>query len=402
MGGRAKYDLTNKTSRAKLAPRPKPYFTSLQPRLTLGWVRQSKTETGRWVRREEIGRDDAGSPIHKTRQIGLADDLAPADGHLTLSFQQAARLAADPNAGGDGALTLASAIDIYAQHMRTRSKYADSDRKRLVDTMSEALLRTPVVKLSKEAVEGWFSSLVRPSSNADPDAERRSKDSANRTLTILRAALNYVTTSRPDEITDDRAWRLVKRFRAVARPRTVHFATDDVLRWIDAAEQLNPALAVLMEGAFHTGARFGELRMCDVRHFDPKQAHLHIPFGKTGPRNVLLPAEANAFFKRVTARRKPNEPLFPMQNGERWEEVRYRRPLRYALRNAGLNPEAVFYTLRHSNASRRIEHGQPLLLIAEELGTSVKMLEENYGKFLQEQRRRLIEETAPRLRPRDE
>jgi hypothetical protein len=37
-------------------------------------------------------------------------------------------------------------------------------------------------------------------------------------------------------------------------------------------------------------------------------------------------------------------------------------------------------------------------MLAENVGTSVKMIEANYGKFLAATRRAMIERTAPRLR----
>jgi hypothetical protein len=48
--------------------------------------------------------------------------------------------------------------------------------------------------------------------------------------------------------------------------------------------------------------------------------------------------------------------------------------------------------------SRAIERGMPLTLLAENVGTSVKMIEKNYAHMLAASRRALVERTAPRLR----
>ena len=45
-----------------------------------------------------------------------------------------------------------------------------------------------------------------------------------------------------------------------------------------------------------------------------------------------------------------------------------------------------------------IERGMPLLVLAENVGTSVAMIESNYAHLLAEKRRELIEQHSPRLR----
>lgn len=71
--------------------------------------------------------------------------------------------------------------------------------------------------------------------------------------------------------------------------------------------------------------------------------------------------------------------------------------MKEALRRAGLNPEATFYALRHSHISRCIEGGVPLNVIAENCGTSVRMIETTYAKVLATKRREFIARGAPSL-----
>ena len=56
------------------------------------------------------------------------------------------------------------------------------------------------------------------------------------------------------------------------------------------------------------------------------------------------------------------------------------------------------YSFRHSYISIAIERGMPLPLIAENVGSSVKMIEETYFHMILEKRREMVERTAPRLR----
>ena len=55
------------------------------------------------------------------------------------------------------------------------------------------------------------------------------------------------------------------------------------------------------------------------------------------------------------------------------------------------------YALRHTYVSMAIEGGMPLNVIAENCGTSVRMIEKTYSKILAENRRDFIERGAPKL-----
>jgi integrase len=62
-----------------------------------------------------------------------------------------------------------------------------------------------------------------------------------------------------------------------------------------------------------------------------------------------------------------------------------------------LIPPGPFYALRHSYISRAIEAGVPLNVVAENSGTSVRMIETTYAKVLAGKRREFIVSGAPRL-----
>ena len=74
------------------------------------------------------------------------------------------------------------------------------------------------------------------------------------------------------------------------------------------------------------------------------------------------------------------------------------RPFRRAAALAELPPSASFYSMRHSYISRAIEAGMPLSLVAENIGTSLAMIQKNYAHVLASLRRDMIQQTAPRLR----
>ena len=62
-----------------------------------------------------------------------------------------------------------------------------------------------------------------------------------------------------------------------------------------------------------------------------------------------------------------------------------------------LPTEGSLYALRHTYVSMAIEGGMPLNVIAENCGTSVRMIEKTYSKILAENRREFIEQGAPKL-----
>ena len=51
-----------------------------------------------------------------------------------------------------------------------------------------------------------------------------------------------------------------------------------------------------------------------------------------------------------------------------------------------------FYALRHAYISEAIENNVPLTVIAENCGTSVRMIEETYAKVLFEKKRDFVEQ----------
>jgi integrase len=65
---------------------------------------------------------------------------------------------------------------------------------------------------------------------------------------------------------------------------------------------------------------------------------------------------------------------------------------------------ATFYALRHSYISRALRQGVPAKAVADHCGTSLRMIEANYAKFIPEDRARYAAVAAPplRLQPADD
>jgi integrase len=252
-----------------------------------------------------------------------------------------------------------------------------------------------IERLTKTQIEAWLASLVRDDPE-DADAKRRSMDTANRILTILKAALNEAFADEANAIPSDSAWRKVKPFRNVGGARQEHFESPQVRLLVAKAATFDRSFADLIQVAYLTGARLGELAGANVGDFDADSGTLRVD-GKTGPRTVTLTTESVATLRRITAKRPAIDPLLPRCDGNRWQNTQH-RPMQRALALAELSPDASFYSLRHSHISRAIEAGMPLSLIAENCGTSLLMIQKNYAKVLARTRRDVIQATAPKLR----
>jgi integrase len=109
-----------------------------------------------------------------------------------------------------------------------------------------------VSDLTKVMLSKWLAGLAgKPD---DDDAIRARRATANRVLTILRAALNQAF--RDAKIGTDVGWRTVKPFVEADSPRLRYFTRDEVQRLINAAQG---DFRNHVKAALFTGCRYSEL-----------------------------------------------------------------------------------------------------------------------------------------------
>jgi integrase len=384
--------LENRTQRLKLPVAKKPVFVRIGRGISLGYRRNQTA--GTWVLRVADGKGGA-----RTAAVGLADDHDSADGEQFLDYWQAqdrAKAAARRESGAPGSqpLTVRVVAETYLVWLTAKNARTAADtRGRLEKHFLPQLGGQLVAGLTKTTLDGWLASMV--SKSDDVERVRRSKDSANRVLSMVKALLNHAIRDPTNHLSDDSAWRLVKPFPGVSKPRDIRY-TDEEVRWLVHSVE-DQAVAHLLTGAFLTGARYGELAGALVEQFDPRTKTLRVNVGKTGARTVILQSSAVDFFAKLSDAREPQEYLFVRSDGNRWKKSDQTRPIKEALRSAGFSPEGSIYALRHTYISRAIEGGVPLNIIADNCGTSVRMIEKTYAKILAEKRRQFIEIGAPSL-----
>lgn len=226
--------LETRTSRLRLPVAKKPVFVRIAPGVSLGYRRNEAA--GTWVLRVADGR--GGS---RTKRIGLADDFDGSNGQSVLTFWEAQQLA-KALAGsekGDGAprapLSVEIAARTYLASLEARNRRTAYDaRLRLERLFLPRFSSNRIEDLTRRQLEAWRDGLVRV--GGDAEQCRRSQDTANRVLSIVKAMLNHAVGDPTNGLTNDSAWRLVRPFQRVGRPREVHFTPTEVLRLLDGCE----------------------------------------------------------------------------------------------------------------------------------------------------------------------
>ena len=142
-----------------------------------------------------------------------------------------------------------------------------------VTSLRTDMLRQWLAKLAKALPRTRPSPASRNSTAFDGSEEaiRRRKSSANRTWTILRAALNHAFHD--DLVASDAAWRKVKAFRGVDAARIRYLTVAEARRLINACD---PDFRPLVQAALQTGCRYSELCRLESR-FQPGRRHVGDP-----------------------------------------------------------------------------------------------------------------------------
>lgn len=382
--------LDSPAARARLKPAGKPYYRSLDTGLHLGY-RKGKNG-GRWVARFYLGDEK-----YAVETIAASDDGQAADGNLILNFSQAQSKARDLAAARrapalpSGPLTVGQALDRYLERQKAEHKKSLVDTKSRIETHIRPTIGIVAVdELTRDKISAWLNGIasqsrqVRGKKGSSPRAlaaptndeqRRRRKATANRTLTVLRAALNQAFAD--GETASDAAWRAVKPFREVEQARVRYFTTDEVRRLINAAQG---SFRALVHAALFTGCRYGELCRLRVGDFNPDSGTVFVAQSKSGKaRHVVLTDEGQELFAQLVAGRATDELLLTREDGGPWGASHQTRFMIEACRVAKI-AQAGFHILRHTAASHNVMGGVPMPVVAQNLGhADTRMTEKHYA-----------------------
>jgi integrase len=366
-----------------------------------------------------------GAEVYKVEGLnGRPDDVLDADGVMVLSWSQAqaearklfsrrAREAAGLEADQrKRPYTVRDAVADYLDWLEHHRKTTRDSKYRAEALILPDLGDVHIDRLSAARVRKWHEALaaaparLRRSSDEvvagkmktraldpnDAEAVRRRRSTANRTLTILKAALNHAW--REGKTPSDDAWRRVRPFPEADAARVRYLNKDEARRLLNACDD---DFRNIVEAALLTGARYGELAAMTVSALNPDSGTVHIRTSKTGKaRHVVLNAEGQALFERLSVGHNGERRIFTKADGRPWGKSHQHRPLKAACERAKIFPALDFHSLRHSWASLSIMAGAPLLVVAQNLGQAdTRMVERHYGHLAQSYITETIRRTAP-------
>ncbi|BDU70256.1 phage-related integrase [Geothrix oryzae] len=430
--GRSKRDgrLEYPTPRLKLLPRKEPYWTGLEEGQSLGYYRPKNRAAGRWLAKFF----DVETKKRSMTTLGTADDYTEADGQQVLNYAQAqekarewiqaARTLITGEESRKGPYTVAYAMEDYQKDCIRRGVKSGEQMGSVVRAhILPTLGNLEVARLTRSRLERWHEALAsqparvrtkktasEPAVKAAPTTEegkRQRRATANRVLSVLKAALN-LALHRKRTACSGEAWRELKPFRGATQARTRFLSIEEQGALVGACD---PEFKLVVQAALLTGARYGEITRMVVRDYDETSGTVHIPVAKGGkPRHVFLTEEGKEFFRKMTGGRKADEVLFqrtsyPTRNGARkdipilrhWKASEQFREMSEACKRASIEP-LNFHQLRHSYASTLVNAGIPLAYIAQQLGhTGTRMVEKHYGHLAPNAVAESIRKLAPSL-----
>jgi integrase len=409
--------LETRTARNRLRCRRTPYFAKIAKGLRLGYYRGAVA--GSWIARHYVG-----SGNYDTTAIGAADDTVDADGVAVFDYWQAQEQARRWGerqrliAAGSvrkGAYAVSDAVADYLAEITAEKKPAAvQGAKYVFDAwILPELGSIQVEKLTTDRLNRWRNKLAsqpkrvrkkrmatEPATRETPDdedARRARKATANRILTVLKAALNRAFHA--DRVSSDATWRKVKPFKRVDEAVVRYLSAAEARRLVNACTE---DFGRLVQAALLTGCRYAELARLKCGDFNPDSGTVAIRLSKGKVRHVVLTDEGMVAFEGWTADRSATDLVFLREDGEMWGPSHQKRPLETASARAGIAPPVNFHILRHTHGSHLAMNGVPMGVIAAQLGhADTRMTEKHYAHLAPSYVAQTIRANFPALRLSD-
>lgn len=387
--------LENRTQRGKLPVAHRPFWVGIGQGLHLGYRKGAKG--GAWIARYYL---EKGKYI--TSKLGKADDHQDANGLDVLSYfeaQDRARTFANQQAesvageGADKEFTVAEATNKYLEWFKVHRKSYSRTLQAVNTDINPTLGDKLISELTPQIIRQWHESLIKEPPRlrsisikksyaefiSTPETMRKRKATANRILTVLKAALNHAW--RDGYVANDEAWRKVKPFHNVNLPKVRYLELQECEKLINICE---PDFRQLVRAALLTGCRYGELVRLVSNDFNSKQGTIHLKETKNGrSRFVPLTQEGITFFDQAVIGKLGGALIFTHTDGSAWGASHQSRRLKDACAIAKIIPAISFHVLRHTYGSILASKGVPLQVIAELLGHSdTRITSQHYAHLM--------------------
>ena len=361
------------------AKRTNPYWMRLRQCAYLGFRVTSKTWVARWRNRngkQQFEALTAASGYRPSEQFDQAKKMAEE------WFAQVGSSAVRAAVRG----TVRDALETYIRELAKGGRQATADNaedrfKLLV--WSDPIADLRLESLTLEDMEEWRERI----------RGGRQNRSVNRHVRSIVAGLNLANSK--GHVGNSVAWALTPFSDDIEETaETTVFLTlkqREVL--IKAA---SPSCAVFLSAIGHTGGRPGEIASATRQDFDAKGGALVLKHkkgrpAKLRPRAVVLSNEATKFFKTQARDKLPPAPLLLDPNGNPWGRHKWADEVQDALarhnktaKGAKRIPKGVSaYSFRHARISELLQvHGIDPLTVAHQTGTSLRMIEKYYFRFI--------------------
>jgi integrase len=359
--------------------RTEPYWAAPIRRGQFLGYRKISPAAGSWVARIRT-EDERGKLVQRYQALGDCTDL------FDYNAAQAAAVAwfatVEAGEGTDANVTtVAAACRAYVAELRSakRDDTASDAERRFERTVfgrdkasrkralpANALAGKSLMKLRAIDLKAWR------------DGSGLGKSASNRTLTALKAALNLARKNKhaPAALAVELA--AVSPHKNAGKRRDLYL---DIKQRRAALKGAKGALRDLMEAAVHTGARAGELVKAKRRQYDARTKSITFT-GKTGTRTVPLSPDAAKLFTRLSKGKQPDDLLLVRDDDLPWSHSDWDELVRDAAKAAKLPAGVCLYTFRHSWITTALLGGLATLDVARLTGTSIMMIEKNYGHLV--------------------
>ena len=277
-------------------------------------------------------------------RLGTADDFSDADGDNILTYAQAQAKAKELFKKNDerkkaaelgetittGPYTVEDAINDYIEDgkrrgMKSVERTVIAARAHIIPTLG----KIEVSKLTRAKIESWQSKLsetarrirskkgaASPSHGpaAKTEEEKRArKDTVNRILTILKAALNHAV-DRQKVVGSGDAWRTTKPFKGVSSARIRFLSTEDQQKLVNACSY---EYKLLVQAAIFIDIKYCELTKLRKNDYNKQSGTVFIAGSKNKKsRYIVLTDEAIKWFNSIIVNKISDEFLFTRDSYE--------------------------------------------------------------------------------------
>jgi len=359
------YELHKVTVRRHLAPRREPYWSPpIRAGLHAGF---RKTGAGGDVDGTWLGRKfDPETGRHKTESLWTRDST-PREWDEVIERITEWAAHKEQGCATDDVVTVSDACKEYVKDRRREKGDAtanDAEQMFNQGVYDDALGARALLKVRTPHLKDW-----RERQTGIPATKQKKFRS-------LRAALNLAVRNRRIPATLVQEWKDVRPLKGSTGGRRELFLDLQQRRALLDAAKGN--VRHLIEAVILTGARAGELTTARRSQFDARLKQMAFT-GKTGARTIPLSDAALAFFKKLAESKLPSAFLFVRDDGKPWAHSDWDELVRDAATAAKLPRGTHLYALRHSYISQCLNDGLNTLDVAKICGTSLMMIQKNYG-----------------------